>query len=48
MAPRHRLFIFRPCRIPTPMQAYVHFNISDHDRLPARFFGDLANVLSRS
>jgi hypothetical protein len=29
------------------MTGFIYFNISDHARLPARFFGMTRNILSR-
>ena len=30
-----------------PMQGFIYFDITDHARLPARFFGATRNVLAR-
>ncbi len=34
-------------RITRRMNGFIYFNISDHARLPARFFGMTRNILSR-
>ena len=31
----------------TAMDGFIYFNITDHARLPARFFGATRNVLAR-
>ncbi len=37
----------RERRISAVMQGFIYFNITDHARLPARFFGMTRNVLAR-
>ena len=34
-------------RIHAPMSGFIYFNITDHARLPARFFGMTRNILAR-
>ena len=31
-----------------PMHGFIYFNITDHARLPARFFGMTRSVLARA
>ncbi|WP_255532312.1 hypothetical protein [Paracoccus sp. IB05] len=31
----------------TAMNGFIYFNITDHARLPARFFGATRNILAR-
>ena len=48
-------FVQKPDRLPDqaerriygPMHGFIYFNITDHARLPARFFGMTRNILSR-